>query len=65
MVNVLLFVLPLCVSLRKVLRNMNFNKFIRIITEGGTRSEIDSICDTILDWHKKYDNYDFWEEHIK
>lgn len=44
---------------------MDFGKFIRIITEGGTCSEIYSIYDALLDFHKKYDNYDFWKEHIK
>jgi hypothetical protein len=44
---------------------MDFGKFIRIITEGGTRSEIDSIFDALVDYHKKNSNYDFWKEHIK
>ena len=44
---------------------MDFDKFIRIVTEGGTRSEIDSIFDAILDYNKKKSNYDFWKEHIK
>jgi hypothetical protein len=52
-------------SFTKQTRNMDFNKFIRIITEGGTLSEINTIFDALLDFHKKYDNYDFWKEHIK
>ena len=54
-----------CVSLLKVSRNMDFDKFIRIITEGGTRSEIDSIFDALVDYNKKNSDYDFWKEHLK
>lgn len=32
---------------------MGFDKFIRIVTEGGTRSEIYSIFDALLDYNKK------------
>ena len=44
---------------------MDFGKFIRIITEGGTSSEIYSICDALLDFHKKNFDYDFWKEHVE
>jgi hypothetical protein len=44
---------------------MDFDKFIRIITEGGTRSEIDFIFDALVDYNKKNSDYDFWKEHIK
>ena len=58
-----------CVSLRKVVvlnkMNMKFSKFIRIVTGGGTRSEIYSIFDAFLDYNKKSFNYDFWKEHIR
>ena len=44
--------------------NMKFSKFIRVVTGGGTRSEIDSIFDALVDYHKRYDNNDFWKEHF-
>lgn len=44
---------------------MKFCKFIRIVTEGGTRSEIFSIFDALVDYSKKSFDYDFWKEHIK
>lgn len=44
---------------------MKFSKFIRIVTEGGTRNEIYAIFDALVDYHKKNSNYDFWKEHIK
>lgn len=53
------------VSLRKVSRNMDFDKFIRIVTEGGTCSEIYSIFDALVDYNEKNSNCDFWKEHIK
>lgn len=42
---------------------MDFGKFVRIVTEGGTCSEIYSIFDALLDYHKKNSDYDFWKEH--
>lgn len=44
---------------------MDFGKFIRIVTEGGTRSEILSIFDALVDYNERNSNYDFWKEHIK
>lgn len=44
---------------------MDFDKFIRIVTEGGTRSEIYSIFDALVDRNKKSFDYNFWKEHIK
>lgn len=44
---------------------MDLGKFVRIVTEGGTRSEIQSIFDALLDYNKKNSDYDFWKEHIK
>lgn len=49
----------------KQTRNMDFNRFIRIVTEGGTRSEIYSIFDALVDYNEKNSDYDFWKEHIK
>lgn len=46
-------------------RNMDFDKFIRIVTEGGTRSEIYSIFDALVYHNKKTVDYDFWKEHIR
>jgi len=43
---------------------MDFGKFIRIVTGGGTRSEIYSIYDALVDYHKRNDNIDFWKEHF-
>lgn len=44
--------------------NMKFSKFIRIVTGGGTRSEIYSIYDALVDYHNRNDNIDFWKEHF-
>lgn len=44
---------------------MDFDKFIRIVTEGGTRSEIYTIFDALVGYHKKNSDYGFWKEHIK
>jgi len=44
---------------------MNFGKFIRVFTEGGTRSETDAIFDALVGYHKKDSDYDFWKGHIK
>ena len=44
---------------------MDFDKFIRIVTDGGTCSEIHSIFDALVDYNKKSFDYDFWKEHIK
>ena len=43
---------------------MDFGKFVRIVTEGGTRSEICSIFDALVDYNEKNSDYDFWKEHI-
>lgn len=44
---------------------MDFGKFIRIVTEGGTRSEIYSIFDALVDYSRKSVDYNFWKERIK
>lgn len=44
---------------------MDFGKFVRIVTEGGTRNEIYSIFDALVDYNKKNYDYDFWKEHLK
>lgn len=43
---------------------MDFDKFIRIVAEGGTCNEIYSIFDALVDYNKKNFDYDFWKEHI-
>jgi len=44
---------------------VSLKRFIRIVTEGGTSKEIDALCDTILDDHKKHDNCGFWRKSFK
>lgn len=43
---------------------MDFSKFIQIVTEGGSCSEIFSIYESLVDYYKRTNNYDFWKEHI-
>lgn len=39
---------------------VSLRRFVRIVTEGGTPKEIYALWDTVLDYHKKHDDCDFW-----
>lgn len=43
----------------------SLKRFIRIVTDGGTSKEIDTLWDTILDDHKKHDDCGFWRKSLK
>lgn len=39
---------------------VSLRRFVRIVTEGGTLKEIDALWNTVLDYHKKHEDCDFW-----